>query len=77
MEIKRNLLLMAFIITLSIMLTIILITNLLDDKREEFIDQELDDVINTFNEMQTLILMGDTYGDRMVCIISDKNLKNF
>jgi len=75
MEMKLNIFGIAFIITIVLLLAIILVNKTLDKQREKFIKDKLEDVVNGFNEMQTLMIMGEVYGDKMTCMIFNEQLK--
>ncbi|MEK6808585.1 MAG: hypothetical protein AABY14_02770 [Nanoarchaeota archaeon] len=74
MEMK-NVFLLALVITVVLLSTIVFVNKTLDRQREKFIERKVEEVNNAFNEMQSLMLMGDVYGDRMICLIFNDRLK--
>jgi hypothetical protein len=75
MEIK-TVLIAAFFITIAIFLSFIALGNAMDNEREQFINEETQKTYNSLNEMQTFLLMSETYGDRMACLASENKLKD-
>lgn len=75
MEIKKRLFLYAFILTLVLFIGLVLLNRFMDNHREQFIENGLQDVVNNANELQTMLLMGDVYGEKMTCLIFSEKLK--
>ena len=75
MEIKKRMFFVAFLITIFLLFSLILINNILGDKRQEYINSEIQTMYNNFNEMQTFILMSEIYGDKMACIAFKNKLE--
>lgn len=75
MEFSRNLFLVALAITLFLLSTIFLVGSALDGGREEVIDEEMQGMYNSLNEMQTFLLMSEIYGDEMACLVFDEKLR--
>lgn len=73
MEIKW-ILLLAFVITSAIFGSILIVGGLMDEQRQDFIDEQTQETFNRLNEMQTFILMSETYGDEMACIAFSSKL---
>ncbi len=75
MEINKNLFVYAFLITLILFLSMLFLSRYMDDKRQAYIDENVQLMYNKFNEMQVFLLMSETYGDEMACLAFDKKLK--
>lgn len=65
---RRHVLVVAFLVTLVLFLSIMLFGDYLDSQREQYINQEVQKMYNNINEIQTFSLMSDTYGDEMACL---------
>ena len=76
MEIKKRVFFIAFLITIFLLFSLILINDILGDKREEYINSEIQTMYNNFNEMQTFILMSEIYGDKMACLAFKNKLED-
>ncbi len=71
----KSIFVLGFIITVALLSIIIFVNKTLDKEREKVIDTQIEEVINGFNQMQTLLVMGDTYGNRMTCLIFENMLQ--
>ncbi|HIH42240.1 TPA: hypothetical protein HA246_01210 [Candidatus Woesearchaeota archaeon] len=72
----KSIFVLGFIITIVLLSIIIFVNKTLDKEREKVIDTQIEEVINGFNQMQTLLGMGDTYGNRMTCLIFENMLQD-
>ena len=72
---KKQLFGIALLITLFLFVSILLLSNLMEDKRQQYLDQETQKIYNNLNEMQTFLLMSQTYGSDMACLAFDAKLK--
>lgn len=75
MEVKKRVFVIALLITIFLFGTLVFLNSLMDDKRETFIETSMKDVVNNANELQTMLLMGDVYGEKMTCLIFSEKLK--
>lgn len=75
MAIKKRLFGYALLITIFLFATILLISNIFEDKRQEYINSEVQSMYNNFNEMQTFMLMSEAYGDEMACLAFKNKLR--
>lgn len=67
---------MAFLITIILLLSIILIGSVLNKGRKNFIDEQMQSV-NDISDMQVYLLMSDTYGDKIACLSLKSKLKDW
>ncbi len=74
-RVGKNLFIIAFFITLFLFISILFIGSIIGEKRQEFINTEISKLYVDLNEMQTFILMSETYGRRMACLASKEKLK--
>jgi hypothetical protein len=79
MAIKRNpvamrLILLSFLITVFLLLSIILIGKVLDSKREEYLNNEFNKLYQDFNNLQTYNLLAESYDDKMACLAFESKL---
>jgi len=65
----------AFFITLFLLGTILIIGQLMETGRQQYLNEETQGVFNNLNEMQTFLLMSETYGDKMACLAFDAKIK--
>lgn len=77
MAIKRIYFVLAFSITLSIFLGILLLGRAFDDTRQNFIDEESRRTYATLAEMQTFSLMAEAYGNDLACLAYRSKLEEF
>ncbi len=75
MALDKKLALVAFLITLFLLATILLLGDFFNDKREEYITTQIQEMYNNLNEMQTFTLMSEIYGDDMACLAFKSKLK--
>lgn len=75
MKLKKNIALLAFAITLLMLSGVIFAGMFLNDKRQQYINSEVQRMYNDFNSMQTLSLLVNNYDDEMVCIAFESKLK--
>jgi len=79
MAMKRTsigkLFILAFLITVFLLVSILFVSSLLENKRESYISDETQQVYNSLNEMQIFLLMSETYGQDMACLAFDAKLK--
>lgn len=65
---KNQLMAGAFLITLVLLLSILLLGSVMDNEREQYIEGEVQRLYNDLAEVQTFFLMEETYGDQMACL---------
>ncbi len=76
MEIKKVMAVAALAITLFIFVTILLVGNILDNKRVDHIDAEFANIQSEFRNMETLFLMSEFYDDKMACLAFEEKIKD-
>lgn len=76
MAVSKQILIAAFFITAFLFVSILLISNLFDDKRQEYIDEQMQKTYNQLNEMQLYLLLSETYGNEMACLAFEKKLRD-
>jgi len=67
--------LLAALITLFLLFSLFIINTFFDDAREEYINEEMQQMFNSLNEMQIFLLMSETFGDEMACLASAAKLE--
>jgi hypothetical protein len=76
MEIKKRLFVVAFLITLSLLLTIILLGGVMNNQRKQYVEDQMTTIAET-NEVQTYLLMSDVYGQKLACLAFKKKLSEW
>ena len=67
MEIKKEILILAFFITLSIFLSLLLVGSFLDNKRQQSIDTRFEKMYADVGDMQKILLISGAYNGTVVC----------
>lgn len=73
---KKFLAIVSLFITIFLFATIVLVGSLMNQKREEYIDNQFDRLYEDFKSMQTLFLMADSYDNEMACLAFETKLKD-
>lgn len=76
MALNKNYYLGALLITVFLFSTILLISFLMDNSREEYINSEVSNIVKNLNQMQTFFLMSEIYGKDAVCLSYSEQLKD-
>ncbi|MBN2142013.1 hypothetical protein JW711_01665 [Candidatus Woesearchaeota archaeon] len=76
MRVKRRIFLAAFLITAFMLLTILLLGNLMNLQRKEYVEDKMS-IISDLNEIQTYTLMSDVYGNKLACLAFKKKLQEW
>jgi len=75
MALKKNLLLIAFLITVLMLLSLLLLSKIMDNSRANYLDDQVRTLYEEFNDFQTFFLMAQAYGDEMACLAFDTKIK--
>lgn len=77
MEVKRSLFVfvMAFVITLLLLFIVLFVSKSFDDERKKYIETEFEKIADKFDDIRSLLIMTQTYGTKMLCIISRDKLR--
>lgn len=75
MALKKNILLIAFLITVFMLLSLILLGKIMDNSRAKYLDDQVRKVYEEFNDFQTFFLMAQTYGDEMACLAFETKIR--
>ncbi len=75
MEINKSIFIIAFLITLFLLMLMLLIGSNMNNQRYKYINTKFSELYTSFNEMQTFFLMAETFGDEMACLTFEKKLK--
>jgi hypothetical protein len=67
MEIKKNIFLFAFLITLFLLVTLLLLGNILNKERKSSVEDKMT-IISDLNDIQTFSLLSDVYGNKLACL---------
>jgi hypothetical protein len=70
----KNIALIALLLTVFLLFSIILIANYLNTERRDVVSEQIQQTYNSLNEMQTFLLMSETYGNEMACIAFTQKL---
>jgi len=73
MALKKNLFLIAFLITVCLLSVILLIGNIMNNSRKTYVTDQMQ-IITDVSELQTYSLMTDVYGDKMACVAFKQKL---
>ena len=76
MALTRNVALTAFLITLFLLSTILLIGRVMNDQRQDVIDSEIDRLYEDLAEIQTFFLLSEVYGDEMACLTFEQKIRD-
>ena len=74
--VKKKILLLALLITLLIFLTIYFSNIALNKEREDAIVERMNTLLQNYEEMQTLSMMSDVFGQEGTCLIMQARLLN-
>lgn len=72
---RAKIMLIALFITVFLLVCVLLVASLLDQKRKDYVAEETQKIYQNLNEMQTFMLMSETYGNEMACLAFDAKLK--
>jgi len=75
MAIKRLIFLASFIITVFLFVTIVLLSSVMEEEREDSLNDQFDRMTRDFNNMQILSMISETYGEEMVCLAFESKLR--
>lgn len=67
MEVKKSIFLLAFVITVFLLLTILLLGGFLNNERKSTVEDKMA-IINDLNDIQTFSLLSDVYGSKFACL---------
>jgi hypothetical protein len=76
MALKKSLFIIAFLITVIIFATIIILGEIMNKDRKDYVDEQMQ-IITDLNELQVYALMTDVYGDKMACVAFRKKLEQW
>jgi len=76
MEIKKNIPILAFAITLFLLLTILLVGSIMNKERKDYVTNQMD-IIRNMNDIQSYSLMSDVYGTKIACLALKTKLKDW
>lgn len=76
MEIKKRIFGLAFLITAFLLVTILLLGNLLNTERKDYISDQMR-IVDDMNEIQTYLLMSDVYGQKLACLAFKQKLNEW
>ncbi|MBN1157578.1 hypothetical protein JXA85_08215 [Candidatus Woesearchaeota archaeon] len=74
MAVKKSIFLLAFFITAFLFVAMLLMSSFFYNERQDYIDTEMQNMYNSFNEMQVFMMMAETYGDEMACLAFQSRL---
>lgn len=75
MEIDKRLFLIAFLITLIVFLGVFLGTSTMNGKREQILDDRIETLLSGYKDMQTILLLSESYGESFFCIGMKKKME--
>lgn len=74
MALDKKIFLIGFFITSLIFLSILFLNSLMDDKREEAVIQRMSNIVEEYEDMQTLLLMSEFFGEEATCVALESML---
>ncbi len=72
---KKVIAVASLIITIFLLASVYLIGSIMNNKRENTLNDQFDQMYQDFNNMQILYLMSDTYDDQMACLAFESKIK--
>jgi len=75
-KLKKNLFLIAFLITVCLLSVILIIGNIMNNSRKTYVNDQMQ-IITDVSELQVYSLMTDVYGDKMACLAFNKKLQQW
>ncbi len=76
MEIKKSVFLIAFLITIILLLSLLVIGSMMNEGRKKYVDEQMQ-IISSMSDINIYILMSDVYGDEMACLAFESKLKDW
>jgi len=76
MAVDKRIFIAAFLITILIFISILFSNYLLDNKREDIVTERMDSFIEQYEEIQTLLLMSEFFGEDATCDALGSALSN-
>lgn len=76
MAVKKSLFLIAFLITVVIFATVLIVGDIMNDSRKDYVNEQMQ-IITDLNELQVYSLMTEVYGDKMACVAFKKKLETW
>lgn len=76
MAVKKRIFLIGFVITVLIFISIVLSNSLINEKREDVVVDRMNAVVEEYEDMQTLLLMSDFFGEEATCVALKRMLAN-
>jgi HJR/Mrr/RecB family endonuclease len=67
---------LALLITIFLFATVLLVSSTFEQRRQVYLDTEMQKVYNSLNDMQIYMLMSDTYDQKMACIAYKEKLRD-
>ncbi|MFP4117592.1 MAG: hypothetical protein ACLFTR_01585 [Candidatus Woesearchaeota archaeon] len=71
---SKRIFIVAFLITVILMVSIFFSNSIVSEMREDKLEERMDTIINDYEEMQTLLLMADHFGEEYTCMALEKML---
>ena len=68
MAVNKKIFIIAFIITVLILVSILLSNSILNDKREQVLMERMDLMVEEYEDMQALLFMSDFFGEEATCL---------
>jgi len=75
MEVNKQILVISFLITLTLFISVLFVGSVMNNRRYAYINSQFNELYSKFNEMQTFFLMANSYGDKMACLAFEKKLQ--
>ncbi len=76
MEIRRSVFLVAFLITVILLLSLLVMGNIMNDARKNHVEEQMK-IISSMSDINIYLLMSDLYGDDMACVAFKTKLKEW
>ena len=75
MDIKHRLLIASFIVTVAFFITILMVGEFLNSQRENYVNKQFESVSQDITDIQTLVLLADSYQGGLACPSFEKKLR--
>lgn len=76
MALDKRIFLIGLLITSLIFLAIVFSNGLINDKREQTVAERMDSIVKEYEDMQTLLLMAEFFGEEATCVALESMLQN-
>ena len=76
MAIRKSVFVISFLVTVIILMSVIFSNMFLSEEREEAVVERMNDIVNEYEEMQTLFFMSEFFGEEATCVALESMLSS-